>query len=229
VRIAAVVLAIAAFLLCGWQVSRDGQRTLGREAALRVEGAPVLGPEAPLGDDAAWRIVAWSGHYEGGAELVAQRLEGEQRGYGLVQRFVREDGQSVLVDRGWIAADGVAAKLAEAGADLGPTRLTGQLRALEGDSSATPVIGHGGTRIWPWRPWPAIQAATGTTLPWYVVAGGEDGARRAGELALDGFVAVPERDDTSLHYASQWFAIGCVGLLFAVPGLWPRVRAFLSA
>ena len=225
----AAVLAGVAFLLCAWQVRRDGERNEGREAALARAGLPLLPMTEPVGPEAAWRVVDWPGRFDGPAELVAQRLEREERGYGLVQRFVRADGESLLVDRGWVPADAADTRVAAAAGDTGPTRLVGQLRLVAGDADATPVTGHGGARIWPLGAWPAMRAASGATLPVYAVAGAADGSRQPGGLAADGFVPVPERDNTSAHYASQWLAIGLIGVILAVPGAWPRLRAFLSA
>lgn len=225
IRAGAVALILGGLALCGWQIQRDQERNAGREAALRVAGSPVLvdgGVEARE----AWRIVSWRGHYVGAAELVSQRMEKDARGYGLIQRFERENGQTVWVDRGWIPADDVPARLASAARDTGPTVLEGQLRPIEGAADAEPVVGHGGARIWPPKAWASIQATTPASLPWYVVAGRTDGGRSEGKLALDGFEPVPARDNTSLHYASQWLAVALVGVVLLLPASVYKSRFF---
>lgn len=225
IRAGAVVVILGGLGLCGWQIQRDQERNAGREAAMLVAGAAVLtdgGGEAP----AAWRVVSWHGRYVGTAELISQRVEKDQRGYGLVQRFQREGGETVWVDRGWIPADAVPTRLAAAAGDTGPTVLEGQLRPIEGAADVEPVVGHGGARIWPPKAWASIQATTPASLPLYVVAGRTDGGRNEGGLALDGFEPIPSRDNTSLHYASQWFAVAMVGVVLLLPASVYRTRIF---
>lgn len=220
--------AVIAFVLCGWQLRRDGERNATRASALAAEGAPPLGPTEAVGPHVQWRVVDWSGQYAGTPELFAQRLEKERRGYGLVQRFVRDDGVEVWVDRGWIDSDAARALGTSSPGPEGPTRLTGQLRPMTGAADAEPVTGHGGVRIWPYGAYASLAAAHPAMPASYVVSGRLDGSRGADPVGLDGF-ATPPRDQTSLHYASQWLAIGLLALIAAIPGLWPRVRSFLDA
>lgn len=204
VRVLAVCASLIAFGLCAWQIRRDGERNEGREAALLVEGAPVLGDlDAP----APWRRVAWTGSWDEAALMAGRPVEGA-RGYGLLQVFTRADGRRILVDRGGLPADGVRLPAPGAG------RLEGQIRPAKSGESAA-VEGHG-TRIWPHGAWAAAAAALGAEASFFVVSGAADGAPTGGP-GYDGFELVPARDDTSLHYASQWFAIALIGLLLAFP------------
>lgn len=226
VRALAVVVGVAALGLCGWQLVRDRERNEGREAALLVADLPVLTEPAPLGADVAWRVVRWSGRYDGAPELIAGRQHKSARGYGVVQRFVRDDGAAVLVDRGWIPADDVGGQLAELRPEA--TTLVAQLRPTFGRADSEPTLGHG-TRIWPAKAWPALTAASGTSPDVVAVAGAEDGGRSANSHAVDGFERVPARDDTSLHYASQWVALAILAAIVAIPGAATRVRDFFGA
>lgn len=229
VRAGAVLLGLGALALGGWQLQRDQERNEGRRVALAVSGSPPLGPADPVEAGAAWRRVDWEGRYFGAPELVAQRIEREERGYGLLQRFERADGLTVWVDRGWVGADGAAETVARFAAEAGPARLTGQLRPLVGNPGVEPAIGHGGTRIWPPKAWPSVVATTPTSLPLHVVAGALDGSRQPGAAALDGFEPVPPRDDTSLHYAAQWFGIAVVAGMLLLPSSFFRARSFSGA
>ncbi len=227
-RVGAVVVALLAVGLGFWQVGRHTERNVDREAAMRVVGLPTLGDDDPIDAGAAWREVRWKGHYDGAVHLEASRSDGLNHGYGAFQRFRRDDGRTVLVDRGWVPAEGVAEWARAAFADQTPRVLTGRLQPLGGAPDATPFEGHG-TRIWPPRSTLVLRLATGSDLEWFVTAGPPGGVRVTSTPPLDGFAAVPARDDTSAHYALQWFAIAGLAGLIATPGALARVRQILSA
>lgn len=229
-RLAGLTVVVVGLSLCAWQLRRDGERNEDREAALRKEDAPSLGDdEIPAGGDAlpdgsaAWVRVAWSGHYVPGAVLESARSEDHERGYGLLQLFARDRGGSILVDRGWVAVDATTAAVAAADADLAPRLLVGQLRPLPPRGDFPSFTSPGGATIWPPEARGEVAGRLGATVPLHVVAGGADGARTTDHPAADGFTVVPERDDTSLHYASQWFAIAGVGMLLLVVGKIPGI------
>lgn len=226
-RVLAVVLGLTALGLCRWQVLRDGERNAGREAALQVADSPVVTENVPVDEALAWRVVRWRGHYEGSPQLLAGRQEKSVLGYGVAQAFVREDGVRLLADRGWIPVESVEGQVSEL-ARSEDAVLVGQLRPATGKTDATPLAGHG-TAIWTASAWPSIQAATSTDGPLILVAGGEEGHRTSGRPPLGGFQRVPERDQTSLHYAAQWFAIAAISATILVPGLLRRARQILGA
>ncbi len=227
VRIAAAGLMFTASILCYWQIQRDGERNEGRAGALASENAPVLTGNEPLTTDVAWRVVRWLGHFEGRPHLIAGRQHRSTLGYGVAQRFVREDGVVVLVDRGWIDAGHVAVALPamEAGAE---SEVTGQLRPTFGRTDSVATSGHG-TQIWPAKAWPSVQTAMASPTSVYVVSGAVDGGQSANSHAVDGFVRVPARDQTSLHYASQWFALALLAGIALIPRAATRVRDFVGA
>ncbi len=231
VRVLAAFVGTAALCLCVWQGVRHVERNEGREAALRVEGLPVLTEPVAPAPEHAWRVVRWSGRWDGAPELIAGRQHKGRRGYGVAQRFVRGDGVALLVDRGWLDADGLAGELevlAGQGASGAEAVLVGLLVPTFGNPDASPSAGHG-TRIWPAKAWPALMAVTRTDQTLYVASGAEDGSASANSHAVDGFAQVPARDDTSLHYASQWFALAILASIAAIPRAATRIRDFLSA
>lgn len=221
VRIAALLAAGLAVGLGFWQVGRHGERNAGRQVAIEVADAPVLGAEIASSPELAWRQVAWPGHFDGTAELMSGRPHGDTLGYGVLQPFRRDNGELLFVDRGWVGADAVDEVIRAATADDHPRILAGQLRPLTGWPGRVAVVGHG-TRIWPPREVAAPAGLTGAYDSLYVVAGGPGGGPSAGSPLLDGYDVVPPRDDTSAHYAAQWFAIALVGLFFAFYGGLPR-------
>lgn len=226
-RVLAAIAGLLALALCGWQIQRDGVRNAGRDAALVVADAALVTENVPVEEALAWRVVRWPGHFSGVPHLLSGRQEKSGLGYGVVQTFVREDGVRLLVDRGWVPVEGVEGRVAELGRPT-PAVLVGQLRPATGRTGMTPVAGHG-TAIWTTTAWPSIGDAMSTPGPLVVVAGGEDGSRTSSDPPLGGFTRVPERDQTSLHYAAQWLAIAVIATTILVPGLLRRARQILGA
>lgn len=227
VRVGAAFVVVIALLLCRWQVIRDGERNAGRERAIELADSPPLDGAAPVDEAAAWHVVSWTGRYDGAPELIAGRMAHETLGYGLVQRFVRADGQAVMVDRGWVPVEALEEVATRLTRETDAT-LTGQLRPATGRDDIEPTIGHG-TRIWPAKAWATINKANGVATGVYLVEGGLDGSN-CGKVPIEnGYDRVPVRDDTSLHYASQWFAIAALAGIVLVPAAMKRARQFLGA
>lgn len=227
VRVGAAIVLVACALLARWQFQRDGERNAGRELALALEGAAPLGDDAPVDGTAAWHRVVWHGRYDGAPELIAGRMAHETLGYGLTQRYLRTDGVVVMVDRGWVPVDQLEEVLPRLTRET-EAELVGQVRPEEGRDDIRPVIGHG-TRIWPARAWATINRGNGVGTGVYVVEGGPEGENRGKTPIENGFAVVPVRDDTSLHYASQWLAIGAIAGIVLVPAAMARARQFLGA
>lgn len=227
VRLGAAFVMVAALALCGWQLRRDGERNAGREIALTLADTAPLGDDVPVDVSAAWHRVAWSGRWDGAPELIAGRMAHEKLGYGLVQRYARADGTVVMVDRGWVpveALESVSTRLTH----QTDAPLTGQLRPATGREDIRPTIGHG-TRIWPAKAWGTINPANGVVSGVYVIEGSPTGADNGVPPVENGFAIVPDRDDTSLHYAAQWFAIAAIGGIVLVPSATRWARQFLGA
>lgn len=219
--------AVLAFGLCVWQVRRHGERNAGRDAALPVADMPVVLENLGVDDGLAWRVVRWRGHYEGVPHLLSGRQQKSGLGYGVAQVFVREDGARLVVDRGWVPAEDVAAGVSRLTGGEGEA-LVAQLRPASGAGEAVAIAGHG-TFIWTAADWPAIQERLDAPGPLVAVAGGEGGERTRTEPPLDGFERVPPWDKTSLHYAAQWAAIGCIAAVLLFPRVLRRLRQILGA
>lgn len=227
IRVLAGLVAVIALALCRWQVARHGERNAGRERALTVVGQPPLDDSAQITPAAAWRLVSWHGRFVGQRVLLAGAQHADQRGYRLLQSFMRSGGAHVLVDRGWVSAASVDGLLSSP--EDGPDEvLTGQLRPVAGEVDEVPFEGHG-THIWDVGETRAPSLVLGGGEVVYVMEGTLGGAPVTSAPAFGGFAAVPDRDDTSAHYASQWFVIALGGLAFAFPrpiiGLWQKLSA----
>ena len=229
VRVIAAVLMLLALGLCVWQVRRHGERNVGRGLALAVEALPPLRDGDLVGAASLWRMVEWRGRFDGVPDLIAGRMQGHDLGYGVVQCFVREDGRAVMVDRGWVLAASVAGTVARLTPGA-PATLRGQLRPVDGSSTSLPVAGHG-ARIWPGRAWAALvnSLPVPVSQDHYVVEAVQADEKQDETLPKGSIVGVPARDDTSLHYASQWFAIAGVLAIVVVPSAMARARHFLGA
>lgn len=228
-RRTAAILVVVALGLCAWQVRRHGERNVGRGLAIAVAGLPPLGGGEGIEAASLWRMVEWRGRFEGVPELIAGRMQGGDLGYGVAQCFVREDGLVVLVDRGWVRANSVAGTVNRLSPG-GPATLRGQLRPVDGSSTSLPVAGHG-ARIWPGRAWAALvnSLPVPVSQDHYVVEALQADEKQDETLPKGSIVGVPARDDTSLHYASQWFAIAGVLAIVVVPSAMARARHFLGA
>lgn len=225
VRIGAACAAVLTFGLCVWQVRRDGERNAGREAAELVVGQPALGDEVRLPEAAAWRELRWQGRWAPEVALMSAEGPEQQRGYAILGVFVRADGERVLVHRGWVPADAAEAAVAALqAAGGGAGTLEGQLRPTTDGGEAPAILGHG-TRIWAYGQWAAAAGGLDAHDGAYVVSGTTGGGRSKDSPALDGYIPVPPRDDTSLHYASQWISMSILFTFLALPSAVNRVLA----
>lgn len=215
IRVLAGIFAIAAIVLGRWQIQRDGERNVGREQALLVAEMPPLGDGEPLWPSAGWRLVEWPGRYVGPTVLMAGTQRKGERGYNVLQAFERSAGGRVLVDRGWVSAESARASV-DPPASVGSPMLRGLLRPMTEENHTPPIEGHG-TRIFTGGDHPGAASALGANTELYVVEGNPDGTPLSSHPPIGGFTRIPARDNTSLHYASQWFAIAAIGLLFAFP------------
>ncbi|WP_162606698.1 SURF1 family protein [Jiangella asiatica] len=111
--LAGVLLVLVCVRLGIWQLDRNEQRQ-DRNAVIEanVGGEPVpvaevAPPGEPLDDDDRWRSVVVTGEYDTGNELLLRLrpVDGE-RGVHALTPLVTDDGVALLVDRGFVAADG---------------------------------------------------------------------------------------------------------------------------
>jgi surfeit locus 1 family protein len=133
----ATLLVVAGAALCIrlgiWQLDRLEQRRAFNHQveSMRARQALDLNQEVP--DDISkmeWRAVRVQGRYDFANQIALRnQYYGTEYGYHLLTPLLFEDGQAVLVDRGWVPAEGNSSpqdwqKYDEAG----EVTLTGQIR-----------------------------------------------------------------------------------------------------
>ena len=117
-----------------WQLDRLEQRRAFNAAVESMHAAEMLDLNKNLPADIfsmEWRAVTVSGEYDFENQIILRnQYHGDQFGYHLITPLLF-DGGAVLVDRGWIPADGTAApalnELREYDED-GQVNVAGQIR-----------------------------------------------------------------------------------------------------
>ena len=129
--LALVALLLLLTRLGFWQLERAAEKQdLKTEYQDRIVATPInLGQPVPLRDQPAkmyWRRCILSGAYDPEKVFLLdnQVLRGKV-GYHVFSRFLLEDGASVLVNRGWVAAPGLRTEAPEITTTRAPKTLTG--------------------------------------------------------------------------------------------------------
>jgi len=200
-----------------WQLDRLAQRRAFNAQVVSARSQPVLdlNQKQPQNiQEMEWRPVQFDGEYDF-ANQVALRNQyfGTQYGYHLLTPL-RSQGTAVLVDRGWIPADGNAApqdwrRYDEAGAVTvaGQIRLGQTKPALGGVADALPAYG---SRLEVWNNADVQQIAGQLPypiLPIYIQPS-PDAADTDPPIPYQ-----PEVDLTEgphLGYAMQWFTFAAI-------------------
>ncbi|AOB33847.1 hypothetical protein AKI39_18625 [Bordetella sp. H567] len=204
------VLLFAGFCALGtWQVHR---RAWKLDLIARVEQR-VHAPAAPAPDRARWpaisadadeyRHVFLTGRYEYGKEALAQATTELGSGYWVITPLRRDDGSTVLVNRGFVPGD---QRNRIDHPDNGEVTVTGLLRMTEPGGG---FLRHNDPAADRWysRDVRAIAAARGLsdTAPYFVDAAAAPGAApdawpRAG-------MTVIAFHNSHLVYAITWYAL----------------------
>jgi len=137
-----------------WQLHRHEMKVASNELTttnLQAKPVPVErltepGTEVPKND--TYRTVSATGHYDTAHEMVArQRTDagGDSIGYHVITPLVLADGKAVLVNRGWIPANGdnLTAFPNVPKAPTGTITVTGRLRPDE-TTAITGIRNRGG-------------------------------------------------------------------------------------
>ena len=209
--------------LAGWQYGRHLDQAERQAAvALRLTQRPTT----TLAGAVPWSKTLLTGRFRGDHQYLTGRFEFGRPGLDILDVFETSDGQSVLVNRGWIPLDAweQAATLAPAG----PAEVEGLLMPADRSMMPAGVLGGcTGARArdtplpaddelperWAGPNWPAIQQAAGTTVSGVLYLGPElvRHADKPHELPATGYVVRPKTIG-HLSYAGQWFLIALVFL-----------------
>ena len=228
---------LASFIACAilvglgtWQLERKAwKEDLIARILAESKAAPAAPPAADAFDPAraAFRHVRVTGRFRNNREtLVPGLAPGETsgwalQGYYVITPFVRDDGGTVLVNRGFTPTERKAQGDRRDGLIEGPTTVTGILRGSEARTmfvpAPDPVRGE-----WFNRDIPGIAAAQGIAdaAPFLIEADAVPGWTawpRGGQLRVD----LP---NNHLQYAFTWFSLAAclVGVFSAFA--WRRLH-----
>ncbi|ACJ00986.1 SURF1 family protein [Rhodospirillum centenum] len=204
-----VLIGIAVLVGLGtWQMQRLAWKTaLIDRIETRMAAAPVPLPARP-DDPQDWdyRPVLLTGRFDHAHELyLGPRVRAGQPGLHVLTPFVRADGQgTVLVNRGWVPADGRDPAGRADGLPAGTVTLAGVARVPPPRGWMQPE-NRPEENYWFWIDLPAMEAATGAggLAPLVVeAAAGPD----AGVLPVGGQTVVTLRNN-HLSYAVTWYGL----------------------
>lgn len=198
-----------------WQV----QRLHEKEALIASIEAGTKAPPIPLADaigegaDAAeWHHVQVMGHFLHNKEayIFAQGLMGAV-GVHIVTPLAEDNGDTVLIDRGFVPEALHDPKTRAAGQVEGEVSVTGVLRLAQMPGMFTPSPDLK-TRLWFVKDVPSMAAALGLNVPPVIVEA--DATPNPGGWPLGGQTNVDVPND-HLQYAVTWF-----GLALALTGVY---------
>jgi cytochrome oxidase assembly protein ShyY1 len=208
-----VLLCYAAWWLGQWQFHRLDDRKASNAVVRANEDrdpvpvSDVLAPGRPVVDDDEWRQVTATGTYDTDETVIVRyRTRDGASGIDVVVPLVTNDGATLLVDRGWMAADNEGASPSDVPAPpAGEVTVEGWVRA-DADGDSTNVSNHSTRSISSERIGKAIgQEVYGG----FVVVDTEDG-RPAADLEP---VELPELNNgPHFFYGLQWWFFGLLAL-----------------
>lgn len=227
-----LILVVTTGALAHWQWSRYRQRQVENarlDAALAAPAVPVdslltAGPAGvgrPLDPALRWRAVTASGRFDDAATLaVRRRPQQGQLGFWIVTPLHTDQGV-LLVNRGWVAANGRDATATPnvPGPPAGQVTVTGRLRSGETTAQTDPPPPG---QAWAADPQVLVQPATTARFAAYVELTSSDPADPAALAALP----LPEhKGANNFSYTFQWIFFGLIGVF----GWWRLLRTQAAA
>lgn len=215
-----VIVAAVAVLFVNlglWQLDRHEQRTARNALVAERMSAPAGDLDELAGlpaDDLAYRRVRLSGRYLADEELLlTPRSWNGQPGHHLLTPLATDDGQAVLVVRGWVPFEVTDPPVAEAAPPEGPVRVSGIVFPDEPPTRFAPSVPEDGelsrvSRVDVER----LQRQVDRPLRPFYVQLEEQTPAVAGRLLQP--AELPELSGGNhLSYAVQWFLFTAVGLV----------------
>ena len=195
-----------------WQVQRLAWKTdLIARVDARVAADPVPAPPPAewaglTAENAEYRRVSVGGEYRPDSDVLVQAVTERGAGFWVMTPLVTDDGWTVLVNRGFIAAD----RRDDRPLPQGRQAVTGLLRLSQPDGAFLRANDPDAGR-WYSRDTQAIAATLGLpdVAPYFI------DADRAGESQPIGGLTVIAFRNSHLTYALTWFAMAG-GLLVLV-------------
>lgn len=218
---AAILLLMAGFVVLGiWQVERRAWKlALIERVEERVHAAPSVAPSrAQWADiepaDAEYRRVRVAGHFLEDRATRVQALTEYGSGSWVIVPLRLDDGEVVLVNRGFSARPGPAVAPRDVPGE--PTVMTGLLRISEPHGSVLQANDPVRDR-WYSRDVEAIAMARGLerVLPYFIDADAATGERSSDDVPIGGLTVIAFRNH-HLLYAITWFVLAslCAGAVW---------------
>ena len=150
--IAAIVVGIFSYFaftfLAPWQLGKNEQLVERNEhisAAFDRDPEPLVDrlPGTTLAPADEWSRVVATGHYTGNDVLLRLRSVDRTPAFQVLTPFTLDDGRTILVNRGWVPAEGSTGVPDIDAAPTGDITITGMLRAGEAVHPTAPIHDQG--------------------------------------------------------------------------------------
>ncbi|MGV0347181.1 SURF1 family cytochrome oxidase biogenesis protein [Corynebacterium coyleae] len=150
--IAAIVVGIFSYFaftfLAPWQLGKNEQLVERNEhisAAFDRDPEPLVDrlPGTTLAPADEWSRVVATGHYTGNDVLLRLRSVDRTPAFQVLTPFTLDDGRTILVNRGWVPAEGSTGVPDIDAAPTGDVTITGMLRAGEAVHPTAPIHDQG--------------------------------------------------------------------------------------
>ena len=204
-----------------WQLDRLKQRRAFNAQVISMRAAEMLNLNQNLPADISsmeWRAVTVSGEYDFENQLALRnQYNGDQYGYHLITPLRFGNGTAVLVDRGWIPADGNTAPTDWRKYDeSGQVTVTGQIRLGQAKPAFGGVADADTGHLDIWNNLNIVRISGQSPypiLPVYI---------QPNEIENDSVPPIPFQpvveltEGSHFGYALQWFAFATI-LFFGYP------------
>ncbi|WP_349018906.1 SURF1 family cytochrome oxidase biogenesis protein, partial [Corynebacterium coyleae] len=150
--IAAIIVGIFSYFaftfLAPWQLGKNEQLVERNEhisAAFDHDPEPLVDrlPGTTLAPADEWSRVVATGHYTGHDVLLRLRSVDRTPAFQVLTPFTLDDGRTILINRGWVPAEGSTGVPDIDAAPTGDVTITGMLRAGEAVHPTAPIHDQG--------------------------------------------------------------------------------------
>ncbi len=196
--------------LCVWQVERAAwKHDLIARVEARVHALPIGWPQAAAlpPDQAEYRQVILSGTFDHSRETLVQAVTEHGGGFWVMTPLTTPDGQTVLINRGFVPSDRRDPTTRPEGQVEGLITLQGLLRLTEPGGGFLRSNDPDANR-WYSRDTAAIAAARGLgpVAGYFIDA---EASAQPDSLSIGGLTVIKFRD-THMVYALTWFALAAM-------------------
>ncbi len=210
-----VLVALAALVLCRWQLRRLSQRKASNAAQLASRTLPPLDLSAAIRTQTSLdgRRITARGHFDPQQILLRGRVEDEVPGLQVATRFIVDStGTTIWVLRGFVPSpDAVTPPDSIPAPEPGPVVVTGLAMPLPAASAGAQPLGFHGDTTWSRLDSVTLRHRDPQALGVYLLLSGDS----AGPGRLETVPPEPLSNGPHLSYAIQWLLIAGGALGFA--------------